>query len=148
MYAKYIVLFFLLGLSTLLPAQAADQNRINIRIFPSQVLSITTAKDSRQSGQDKDQSSQKHNNELRASNLYGYQIKLLNESQSQTHSQIQQDTNTNTCSSGSKLIYSKTSSGVDHKIPLQHLTQFQKEIIDKCSISGTDRSLVYLIITQ
>ncbi len=150
MYAKYIVFFFLLGLLTLLPAQSADQNRINIRIFPSQVLSITTAKDLKHSNQYNYSSQKQNRNELRASNLYGYQIKLLNENKLlQTNtSQSKQNKNQNNCPSDSKLIYSKTSSGTDHKIPTQYPIYSQREIINKCTISETDRMLVYVIITQ
>jgi hypothetical protein len=150
MYAKYIVLFCLLGLSALLPAQAADHNRINIRIFPSQVLSITTAKDSKNNNNPKASNQESHKNELIASNLYGYQIKLIDEKQSPQTNIIQtrQMEKTDDCLFNSKLIYSKTSSAIEQKIPTSHLSPIQRENLNKCLISKADRTLVYLIITQ
>ena len=152
MYAKYIVLFCLLGLSALLPAQAADQNRINIRIFPSQVLSITTAKDSKNNNHPYASNRENHRNELTASNLYGYQIKLINEKQqpqaNNTIHQTKQAENKEDCSSDSKLIYSKTSFTIDQKIPTSHYSYSQRELLNKCVTPEADRMLVYLIVTQ
>ncbi|MDQ0593576.1 hypothetical protein QFZ37_001945 [Chryseobacterium ginsenosidimutans] len=132
MYAKYIVLFFLLGISALLPAQTAEQNRINIRIFPAQILSLTTAPDSK-----------KNTQELTVSNLYGYQIKVLNEKQT-NNSQTNQNKIKDNCIPESKLIYSKTSSAIEQKMP----TYSQIENLRKCIISNENRTLVYLIMTQ
>lgn len=150
MYTKCILLLCLLGLSALISAQAADQNRINIRIFPSQVLSITTAKDSKSSDSPQPSKSVNYRNELTASNLYGYQIKLINAKQSsQTNTaDIKNPENKDDCSFKSKLIYSKTSSTIDQKIPTSHLPYSQREALNKCLISDTNRMLVYLIITQ
>jgi hypothetical protein len=144
MFAKYIVLAFLLGVSALLPAQSADQTRINIRIFPSQVLSFATAKESQNTNTIKDQ---KNINQLTASNLYGYQIKLLNEKNSNNTQPgtIKQKKN---CSAESKLIFSQTSSSIDLKIPASHLSTASRDLLNKCAISETERMLVYLIITQ
>ncbi|MCU7616893.1 hypothetical protein NZ698_06765 [Chryseobacterium sp. PBS4-4] len=144
MYAKYIVFAFLLGISALLPAQSADQTRINIRIFPSQVLSIATAKDSQHAVINKHQN---NDNKLVASNLYGYQIKLLNEEH--TNTKLPETFNDKkNCSSESKLIFSQTSSSIDQKIPTSHLSAASKDLLNKCVTSENDRMLVYLIITQ
>jgi len=147
MYAKYIVLFCLFGLSALLSAQAADQVRINIRIFPSQVLSIATAKDSQNASQN---NASKTNNsiskELMVSNLYGYQIKLLNENHPAA-SQTEQKTD-DKCKSESKLIYSNTSSGVNQKIPTAQFISDHSKNLNKCVTSDTKKMMVYLIITQ
>lgn len=145
MYAKYIVLCCLLGLSALLPAQAADQNRINIRIFPSQVLSITTAQDSQNNTHIPSSNPEHRRKELTASNLYGYQIKLINEKQSPI---IQPTVIKDECSVGSELVYTKISSSIDQKISTSQLSTIQKEKLNKCLISSKDRMLVYVIITQ
>jgi len=150
MYAKYIVLFCLLGLSALLPAQAADQNRINIRIFPSQVLSVTTVHDSKNDEGTETYNRTNQKKELTASNLYGYQIKLINEKQSSQTGIIdtRPSEKTNECSFHSKLIYSKTSSATDQKIPTSYLAPIQRENLNKCLLSTEDKLFVYLIITQ
>lgn len=139
-----------MGLSALLSAQTAEQIRINIRIFPSQVLSIITAKDSKSSDYSQTSNSVNYGNELTASNLYGYQIKLINAKQSsQTNiANIKHTENKDDCSLNSKLIYSKTSSAINQKIPTSHLSLSQRENFNKCLISKADRMLVYLIITQ
>lgn len=150
MYVKCILLLCLLGLSALLSAQTAEQIRINIRIFPSQVLSITTAEDSKSNDYSQTSNSIKYRNELTASNLYGYQIKLINAKQSsQTNiADIKNTENKDDCSFNSKLVYSKTSSTIDQKIPASHLSPIQRENLNKCLIHNADRMLVYLIITQ
>lgn len=139
-----------MGLSAFLSAQTAEQIRINIRIFPSQVLSITTAEDSKSSDYAQTSNSVNYRNELNASNLYGYQIKLINAKQSsQTNiDDIKHTENKEDCSFNSKLIYSKTSSAINQKIPTSHLSSSQRENFNKCLISKADRMLVYLIITQ
>lgn len=139
-----------MGLSTLLSAQTAEQIRINIRIFPSQVLSITTAEDSKSNDYSQTSNSANYRNELTASNLYGYQIKLINAKQSsQTNiADIKHTENKDDCSFNSKLVYSKTSSTIDQKIPTSHLSPIQRENLSKCLIHNADRMLVYLIITQ
>lgn len=146
MYAKCIVLFCLLGLSALISAQSADQIRLNIRIFPSQVLSIATAQDSHPTNQVKNSSKTNTQKELVVSNLYGYQIKLLNEKHqnvTSTTPKIQEDD----CKDESKLIYSRTSSAVNQKIPTTYFASAQK-MLNKCLTSNTEKMLVYLIITQ
>lgn len=149
MYAKYIVLFCLLGLSALLPAQAVDQNRVNIRIFPSQVLSIITAKDSKNNNYTHPSNVENYRNELVASNLYGYQIKVINETQSpQTNISNTKHIAKPDCSFNSKLIYTKTSFAIDQKVATSPLSPTQREILNKCVTSETSRMLVYLIITQ
>jgi hypothetical protein len=150
MYVKCILFLCLLGLSAFSSAQTADQTRINIRIFPSQVLSITTAKDSKNSDYSQTSNSVNYRNELTASNLYGYQIKLINAKQSsQTNiADIKHTENKDDCLFNSKLIYSKTSSTIDQKIPTSHLSPIQRENLNKCLISKADRMFVYLIITQ
>lgn len=150
MYAKCMVLFCLFGLSALLSAQSADQNRINIRIFPSQVLSITTAKDLQNTHHINTIKQAIKEKELLASNLYGYQIKLLNESQFSTKNidttkVIESKAN---CNSQSTLIYSKYSSGINQKISTSHIINSQKEAVNKCFTSQSEKMLVYLIITQ
>lgn len=139
-----------MGLSALLSAQTAEQIRINIRIFPSQVLSITTAEDSKSSDYSQTSSSVNSGNELTASNLYGYQIKLINAKlTSQTDiADIKHTENKEDCSFNSKLVYSKTSSTINQKILTSHLSHTQREVLNKCFTSETNRMLVYLIITQ
>ncbi|WP_129533805.1 hypothetical protein [Chryseobacterium sp. 3008163] len=150
MYFKCIFFLCLLGLSALLSAQTAEQIRINIRIFPSQVLSITTAEDSKSNDYSQTSNSVNYGNELTASNLYGYQIKLINAKlTSQTDiADIKHTENKEDCSFNSKLVYSKTSSTINQKIPTSHLSHTQREVLNKCFTSETNRMLVYLIITQ
>jgi hypothetical protein len=141
MYTKHILFAFLLGLSALLSAQSTDQARINIRIFPSQVLSIKPTLKSDKTVKTKEQM------ELTASNLYGYQIKLFSETHS-TDSKSEQNKRKENCFPESKLIYSLTTSAIDQKITTQNYIQSQKENINKCITSDTNRMFVYLIVTQ
>jgi len=141
MCGKYFILFCLF-LTTLLAAQEADHNRISIRLFPTQILSLTTAKEL----SDQNQNIKRQNrNELRASNLYGYQIRLMKEEQLA-------ETPTNNSEnqsyfSESQLIFSTTSSTTDHKITPTFLAD-NNIIRDQRNVNNNTGTVVYLIITQ
>ncbi len=140
MCGKYFILFCLL-LTTLLAAQEASHSRINVRLFPTQILSVTTAKEL----SDKNQNIKKENkNELTASNLYGYQIKVLKEQQNETTGNNFEN---KSYLSESKLIYSTTSSITDHKITTAFLAN-NDTIHDKRNINNINNTVIYLIITQ
>lgn len=137
MCGKYFILFCLL-LTTLLAAQEASHSRINVRLFPTQILSVTTAKEL----SDKNQNIKKENkNELTASNLYGYQIKVVKEQQNEANGNSFEN---KSYFSESKLIYSTTSSTTDYKITTAFLAN-NDTIHDKLNINNT---VIYLIITQ
>jgi len=140
MCGKYFILFCLL-LTTLLAAQEVSHSRINVRLFPTQILSVTTAKEL----SDKNQNIKKKNkNELTASNLYGYQIKVMKEQQNETTGNNFEN---KSYFSESKLIYSTTSSTTDHKITTAFLAN-NDTIHDKRNINNINNTVIYLIITQ
>ncbi|MCY0976464.1 hypothetical protein PGH12_04795 [Chryseobacterium wangxinyae] len=142
MYAKYIVLFCLLGLSALLPAQAVDHNRINIRIYPAQVLSISSGSDLNKNSNTQKNIEASERRELIVSNLYGYQIKTLSE---RSDDQAEKRLSTKDCPPNSRLLYQRTSSSADQRIGT---TNYSEVFDKKCTSSNNERLLVYLIITQ
>lgn len=146
MYAKYIVIFFLLGLSTLLSAQSADNIRINIKIYPSQVLAIATAKDS-QNINHSTKDTYLGKSELKVSALYGSQIRLLNEKY-KNGTQDEKSKDVSKCPRQSKMIYSKSSGVMDDTITTSHFSSDSKSSNAKCAIADNSKMLVYLIITQ
>ncbi len=146
-----LVFFCILCIFAILPAQSADQTRLNVRIFPLQSLSVQTTNDLNAEQRHSDPAISAATREITVSSVYGYQIKVLgeNDPSSISSSAASQKKLHKNCGISSRLLYVSNIPEINRIISLTNISSKDNDVTEDWRKKKEVSNLyVYTIITQ